>query len=247
MSMHHWQILDTGTENACWNMDKDRQLLHDLRRDDAPLLHLYEWKTPSITYGYFTQPAELLNLEKLSKKGVELARRPTGGGITFHFTDFAFSILIPASHPHCSTNTLNNYAFVNGLILDILTQFTNQKKEFHLHQNPLSHGCTQADHFCLAKPITYDLMLGNKKVGGGAQRRTKQGFLHQGSIILGCFNEDLMLEILPLGSPLIEIMRIHSTGILGRDVPAEALEEERKRLHHLFVTYFTKLGAFYGH
>jgi lipoate-protein ligase A len=35
---------------------------------------------------------------------------------------------------------------------------------------------------CFAGPVRYDVMSGSRKIAGGAQRRTKRGLLHQGSI-----------------------------------------------------------------
>ena len=41
----------------------------------------------------------------------------------------------------------------------------------------------------MAEPTIYDVMAGGKKVGGAAQRRGKQGLLHQGTIALSVPSE----------------------------------------------------------
>src|SRR5690242_16384610 len=102
-----WQILDTGVAPAEKNMAFDAELLENL--GGQPILHFYEWERPSISYGYFIQPSKFLNLNNIKKQGIDLARRPTGGGIVFHLWDMAFSVLVPASSPHFSLNTLENY------------------------------------------------------------------------------------------------------------------------------------------
>ena len=104
-----FQILDTGIAAAQENMDLDGRLLRDLNPAGSPILHLYEWARPSATYGYFADPAKHLDLEKTRARGVELGRRPTGGGIVFHIWDFAFSFLMPSGHPAFSLNTLENF------------------------------------------------------------------------------------------------------------------------------------------
>ena len=38
---------------------------------------------------------------------------------------------------------------------------------------------------CFVNPTKYDIMLGGRKVGGGAQRRVREGILHQGSLHFG--------------------------------------------------------------
>lgn len=79
-----WEIFDTGTQSAEENMAIDAELLETLTPKSAPILHFYRWEKPSLTYGYFINPAEHLNLDALLRDGVSLARRPTGGGIVFH-------------------------------------------------------------------------------------------------------------------------------------------------------------------
>jgi lipoate-protein ligase A len=37
-------------------------------------------------------------------------------------------------------------------------------------------------HLCFANPVSADVMIDSRKVAGAAQRRTRAGLLHQGSI-----------------------------------------------------------------
>ena len=79
-------------------MDLDAKLLEEMKPDDAPILHLYEWEQDSGTYGYFLKPDKYLDMTQAQKRGLTLARRPTGGGIVFHVCDLAFSALVPAEN-----------------------------------------------------------------------------------------------------------------------------------------------------
>ena len=101
----------------------DAMLLRRLACVQQPVLHLYEWEAPSITYGYFLDPDKIFSLNNVRTLGVQIARRPTGGGAIAHVTDLAFSMLIPAAHPAFSTNTLDNYAYINKIIADIVREF----------------------------------------------------------------------------------------------------------------------------
>jgi lipoate-protein ligase A len=80
-------------------MELDRALLLDLEGERDPVLHLYDWETDAATYGHFIDPGNFLNIEGVKKNRLDLAKRPTGGGIVFHNCDLAFSVLMPASHP----------------------------------------------------------------------------------------------------------------------------------------------------
>ena len=119
-----WRIVDSGTATAEENMAIDCQLLKTLGQEKGGVLHFYEWSAPSATYGHFIQPAQFLHLAEVAKRGISLAKRPTGGGIVFHVSDFAFSLLIPSHHSAFSINPLENYAFVNRIVSDVIGQFS---------------------------------------------------------------------------------------------------------------------------
>ncbi len=174
--MFEWKILDTGIASPETNMEIDAQLLEMI---EEPTLHLYDWDRPCATYGHFIKPGEHINVQEAENQGISLAKRPTGGGIIFHLTDYAFSALVPASHPSYSSNTLESYAYINHLVGRTIQTFLGEEVDYQLLQNEEGRS-----HFCMAKPTKYDVMLNGFKVGGAAQRRTKKGFLHQGTVSL---------------------------------------------------------------
>lgn len=176
------KILDTGISSAEDNMRFDEKLLENLSPNDDPILHLYQWKRPSATYGYFIRPENHLNFERATYHNLDLAQRPTGGGIVFHIWDLAFSFLMPSEHPAFSLNTLENYEFVNKAVLETVKSYFSLDPELIEEDAPsLSSECR---NFCMAKPTQYDVVHKGMKIAGAAQRRRKQGYLHQGTISL---------------------------------------------------------------
>ncbi|MDE3055342.1 MAG: hypothetical protein KGI80_01410 [Verrucomicrobiota bacterium] len=170
-------LLDTGIASAEENMRRDEELLDGL--EGEPILHLYRWSFPSLTYGYFIRPEEWLDLFLLKKSGLDLARRPTGGGLLFHLWDLAFSFLLPASHPKYSTSVLENYRFVNGAVARAVeTCFP------HVFPELAPHEVGAGGRFCMAAPTRYDVIFQGKKIAGAAQRKGRRGYLHQGTISL---------------------------------------------------------------
>ena len=121
-----WQMIESGCLSPEAIMIKDADLLAQLDPQGPSILHFYDWNVPCLTYGYFTDPACYLNLDALQQCGMQKARRPTGGGIIFHLSDLAFSVLIPASHPCFSLNTLDNYAFINKIQLPCFNSINNK-------------------------------------------------------------------------------------------------------------------------
>ncbi|MCB1117684.1 MAG: hypothetical protein KDK50_03775 [Chlamydiia bacterium] len=225
------KILDTGKAYPQVNMDLDKELLNNL--DDTPILHTYDWEGPAATHGHFIKPEQFLNLEKASDHGLRLGRRPTGGGIIFHVSDYAFSLLVPASHPLYSENTLENYQMVNGCVKRAVQAFLDQTPNL-LPIDPVPLDESTA-HFCMAKPTIYDVMLGPYKIAGAAQRRTKRGFLHQGSISLTMPPSQLLQDVL-LHESVKSAMGQNTLSLLGD----KTIFEARSQIADLVKTEFAQ-------
>lgn len=173
------RLINSGPQEAQVNMSQDALLLQDL---EEPTLHLYDWKTPSLTYGHFITPEKHIHTDAASQLGISLAKRPTGGGIVFHIWDYAFSFLMPASHPSFSENPLDNYRFVNEVVLEVMDDFLSLSALIIPESFPIS--AYDCENFCMARPTKYDVVYKGMKIAGAAQRKTKQGYLHQGTISL---------------------------------------------------------------
>lgn len=226
------QILDTGISSAEVNMRFDEKLLDELK---LPTLHLYQWARPSATYGYFIRPEKHLDLKRASIRHLDLARRPTGGGIVFHIWDLAFSFLLPSSHPAFSLNTLENYRFVNNVVLEVMRTFFSLQSPVELiPQNYPSLG-PDCQNFCMAKPTQYDVVYQGTKIAGAAQRKRKQGYLHQGTISLAAPHIDLLNDILLSKKDVLEAMKAYTFAPLGRLWEPHELQKTRRELQNLLA------------
>lgn len=235
-----WKILDTGIHSAKENMALDTALLENLSPNDDPILHFYGWEGDSATYGHFLKPSTLLNMSAAHSRGIALARRPTGGGMVFHLCDLAFSALVPTNCPYFSFNTLHNYNFINSMVKKAVKNFLQKEGLLSLLPEepiPLDDNCR---HFCMAKPTKYDVMLQGRKIAGAAQRKRKQGYLHQGSIAIALPKEDFLNAILLPNTKVKEAMFQNTYSILGRDWTSSDVEEVREKLKLQLQKEFTK-------
>ncbi len=221
-----FKILDTGMHTAKENMAIDIALLEDLAIDTVPLLHFYEWEQDAATYGHFVDPKK-----NFKKEGLDIAKRPTGGGVILHVADFAFSILVPASHPHFSLNAMQNYAFINQRIAKAIAHLG---KPALLPEEPAEEG---VEGYCMAKPTKYDVMVGGKKVAGAAQRRTRHGYLHQGSISLGLPSKELLSTY--LDDSVVDAMENLSYAPLGDGWTPLELNEARAEVKQRIIEEFS--------
>lgn len=236
-------VIDTPADSAAAIMERDAALLRGLENNPQMLLHQYEWKSKALTYGHFIQPELFLRFDGLQRWGIDTARRPTGGGILFHTHDLAFSILIPAGHPNLTCNTLANYALVNSAVSRAIQQFCRIESSLTLLQASPEVVDPQERSFCMAHPTIYDVMVNGRKVGGAAQRRTRHGLLHQGSICLGLVPEECLRDVLAVDALVFEQMRLHSYPLLGtHQLSVAEIDEARVYLRCLLFTSFLDIA-----
>jgi lipoate---protein ligase len=237
------QVLDTGIASAQANMDLDADLLETLNPKGEPILHFYEWDRPSATHGHFADPGRHLDLEKAKARGLGLGKRPTGGGIVFHIWDFAFSFLMPSSHPAFSLSTLENYRFVNDAVLKAVGRLF-PVPEAVLIPEDFASASPDCRNFCMAKPTVYDVVSLGKKIAGAAQRKKSQGYLHQGTISLAAPALDFLEEVLLSKQAVLEAMAATTFAPLGAGWNPSRLKEARGEVQeHLTRELLSKLSA----
>ena len=231
-----FRVLKQGKALAKEIMDRDEKFLETLDPKGDPILHFYEWEGPSATYGYFVDPQKFFHLEKVKDRGLRLGRRPTGGGIVFHIWDLAFSFLMPSSHPKFSLNALENYRFVNQVVLDAVS-VVFPLKAMTLTPDPFTELSPECRNFCMAKPTEYDVIYEGRKIAGAAQRKKKQGYLHQGTISLGWPDMELLQEVI-LSKSVLEAMLSHTFAPLGTSYTPQALQQAREAIQEALICKF---------
>ncbi len=172
-----WLLWKDADRPSALNMALDELLLAKSERlDGRILLRLYGWDRPSISIGY-TQHYSSVSDE--SGK-YSIVRRPTGGGIVFHDRDLTYTVVVPAGHDIEALDRIESYHVFHRAVLLAM-------KKFGLEGRLASDAPVVQDRAvmrCFVTPTKYDVLCGNRKMAGAAQRRTKKGILHQGSISL---------------------------------------------------------------
>jgi lipoate-protein ligase A len=164
--MLSWRFLQQGAGSAARNMAIDEALLREVRE---PILRLYSWNEPVVSLGYF-QSIKLAGPRSF-------VRRYTGGGLVDHAHDVTYTIVLPRAHPWMSLPLSQCYAIIHQGVQAVLAVAGLESELASQPSSAISEACFQ-------KPVRHDLMVGEKKVSGAAQRRTREGLLHQGSILL---------------------------------------------------------------
>jgi lipoyl(octanoyl) transferase len=159
---------DSEWRDASLNMAIDEALLKTATK---PGLRFYGWKGPSLSFGYFGRYADAAR-EGGSR---DLVRRWTGGGIVLHGNDLTYSLVIPASCRSFALPPGAIYAAVHQAMRDVLVAEGKAALIATSARPKISEAC-------FANAVVADVLLGENKVAGAAQRRTRSGLLQQGSI-----------------------------------------------------------------
>jgi lipoate-protein ligase A len=163
------------------NMAIDEVLLSS---GPSAILRFYRWNKPAISFGYFVTFAEA----RAAAGDRPMVRRWTGGGIVPHGEDLTYSIIVPASDPVFAESSKSIYENVHrALSCALMTE--REKGELvpvaALYERRDETESTVIDrryNDCFASPVHADVMVDGRKVAGAAQRKTRRGLLHQGSI-----------------------------------------------------------------
>lgn len=176
-------VNDDDFRSAAMNMAIDEALLESAK---VSSIRFYRWISPALSFGYFGKFADVASYATQC----DLVRRWTGGGIVFHGEDLTYSIVIPASDPVFSGWPMSICERIHGALRDALVALGQcaAVAEGSDHNRNISDGTAIGAHSyngeCFANPVRADVMVTGRKVAGAAQRRTRAGLLHQGSIQL---------------------------------------------------------------
>jgi len=142
-----------------------------LRHARMPVLRIYGWEETCVSIGYFQKALVV-------PASTPFVRRYTGGGLVEHGRDLTYTVVLPADHPLTLAGTLPSYRSIHAAVAGALRAAGIDCQ--------LATAQPRKDHAaCFLKPVPADVLdPAGKKLAGAAQRRTRQGCLHQGSILL---------------------------------------------------------------
>ena len=141
-----------------------------LAQIDRPILRIFSWARPWISAGYFTSWKEAQTV----RPDLPLCRRWTGGGIVVHDNDFTFTLAVPRREPWAAQRPEESYLQLHQVLAHALAS-----AGFDTILSPRS---AAPEASCFAGAVRHDILVDGRKIAGGAQRRNRQGLLHQGSI-----------------------------------------------------------------
>ena len=159
---------DIEPRPAPLNMAIDEALLESAT---CPSIRFYSWKGPALSFGYFGSYADVAD-QRFHR---EIVRRWTGGGVVLHGEDLTYSVIIPAAHAFFAHSSVEIYSDVHDAIRQAL-------RASDVEAILATSAAPKVSGDCFANAVRADVLSDGRKIAGAAQRRSRLGLLHQGSI-----------------------------------------------------------------
>jgi lipoate-protein ligase A len=149
-------------------------------------------------------------------------RRYTGGGLVDHDRDVTYTLVVPRAHPWMELSAPDSYCHIHQGVQAALAACGVVSE-----LTPVAlDGSADA---CFLKPVKHDIVAGASKLSGAAQRRTREGMLHQGSILLPdpALNAALRLTFPGAFAKQLSLSLAPSALTHAEEARAAALERDR--------------------
>ncbi|MDP3298459.1 MAG: biotin/lipoate A/B protein ligase family protein [Thermodesulfovibrionia bacterium] len=226
-----WRLIDDKPHNAFFNMAIDEAISEAVRKKlSPPTLRLYQWVKPSITIGYF-QKASDINLEYCKKKSYPIIRRLTGGMAILHDSELTYSFSARSDIEPFTNSLIKNYLSIGKALASALT-LINIDAQITLIKNR-----RERNPFCFKVSSYGEITVNGKKIIGSAQKRYKNGFLQQGSIMVD-FDAEELERILSNYNKGVRGGLLDEIGTVKKHAPAVSIEELKKALKEAFEKTF---------
>ncbi len=175
--MENWRLIRDLKASGAENMAIDEALLYALSTNKAwdvsPVLRLYQWSEPTLSIGAFQ------SVEPFKELALPIVRRMTGGRAVLHQMELTYSVICNASSKVFSSGLLSAYASISEVLKLALSKAGLESKTSEARKKSEEKSPTS----CFNAPVKYELLVGERKLVGSAQRRFKDVFLQHGSVL----------------------------------------------------------------
>ena len=232
--MHILRIIVDDPQPGAVNMAVDEAILQAVSDGtSSPTLRFYRWSEPTISLGYFQKYIDL-EIQDEHIQNLPVVRRQTGGGAILHDDELTYSLILPLNSQFASIDIEGMYQLVHDTYRSALAKlglnvdYRGGKESGNSQRGPF---------FCFSRPHRLDLMLGNKKLLGSAQRRIKNAVLQHGSLILNrhfhqqtsAAVQDKLITPLNLTNLIIELTNQITTALTMKAVQGRLSEKEKEQ------------------
>jgi lipoate-protein ligase A len=160
-------------------MAVDEVLLESAARDGRATLRFYQWSEPTLSLGYFQRYQD--RATHPASRDCACVRRLTGGGAILHDRELTYGLALPRSHP-LSADAAGLYDVAHAALIRALARFGVEARiRIDIDEPPPAREA----FLCFLRKTRGDVLFGQAKICGSAQRRRRGAVLQHGSLLLG--------------------------------------------------------------
>lgn len=173
------RLIFDGPAEGAWNMAMDEALLESAgTAGQGSCLRFYAWDVPTISLGYFQRSADRRTHEP--SRPCPLVRRATGGGAIVHDLELTYSYTT-AVGTHVGSELS---ALYEAFHMALVEELAGRGVAARLCRAPPRRPREQEPFLCFQRRAERDVLVGDAKIAGSAQRRHRGTLLQHGSVLL---------------------------------------------------------------
>jgi lipoate-protein ligase A len=174
-----------------WNMAMDQAMLEYAAATQQVILRCYRWSKPTISLGYFQSYDNLA--DKPSLCSLDCVRRLTGGGALLHDQEITYSIGVPGNIQNGNIQNKGHNeqlyrATHRGLVVWLKSLGFQANLWEDANRETAQAYPGESPFWCFERRSDVDIVVGERKVLGSAQRRNAYGLLQHGSLLIEASN-----------------------------------------------------------
>lgn len=183
--METGRLLNMGANNPYMNMAIDEAISISIRGGNSPLtLRFYAWNTPSISLGYFQDIRKEIDIDRCNLADVKIVRRITGGKGVYHKHDLTYSIAGRTDSIIFTKDLFKTQDLISRSLLEGLKSIGIETESSPIPLSKRNIRSRDNSGVCFQTISRKEILFAGKKIIGNAQRRWRDSFMQQGSIMI---------------------------------------------------------------
>jgi len=181
--------LTDGPRSGPENMTCDQLMLEQAAATNRPLIRFYTWMHPTLSLGYFQKYADRQRHEPSHE--IAVIRRATGGGAIVHHYDWTYAVAVPTMLLGTATQNQASLGASQQLYDTVHRSVVAWLRDSGWDARMWDAKCQVAtspgfgcSFLCFERRSPGDIVVGESKVMGSAQRRVAGAILQHGSLLL---------------------------------------------------------------
>jgi len=188
-----WRLIPEHSHSGAMNMALDEVAARTVAEGGPATVRVFRWEPSTLSLGYRQSP-DSIDWGFCDAQGIEVTRRPTGGGGIYHdIGDISYSIVTHADS--VSGELLESYHQLCEPVFDAFERMGIDAR-FATEAKP---GLHQPSCYLRDRDPAHDVVVDGSKISGNAQHRQREAIIQHGSL---SYDLDIENELGVFGQPV---------------------------------------------